>query len=69
LSQATDTQSAQQGAVTQAQNLRQQESGVSLDAQAVQLVQFQQAYSANSRFVSVIDTITSDIIQMMGAAG
>jgi flagellar hook-associated protein 1 FlgK len=68
LSQETDSQTAQQAAVTQAQNLRQQESGVNINEQAVQLVQFQQTYAANSRFVSVIDTIANDIIQMVGTA-
>jgi flagellar hook-associated protein 1 FlgK len=65
LNQATDQQTAQQSAVAQAENLRQQASGVNLDQEAVSLVQFQKAYDANSRFVTVIDTITSDLINMV----
>ncbi len=65
LNQATDQQTAQQSALAQAQNLRQQASGVNLDQEAVNMVQFQKAYDANSRFVEVIDTITSDIINMI----
>jgi flagellar hook-associated protein 1 len=66
LNQATDQQTAQQSAVAQAENLRQQASGVNLDQEAVNMVQFQKAYDANSRFVTVIDTITADIINMIG---
>ncbi len=65
LNQATNNQTAQQSAVAQAENLRQQASGVNLDQEAVSLVQFQKAYDANSRFVTVIDTITSDLINMI----
>jgi flagellar hook-associated protein 1 len=66
LNQATDQQTAQQSALAQAENLRQQASGVNLDQEAVNMVQFQKAYDANSRFVTVIDTITADIINMIG---
>jgi flagellar hook-associated protein 1 len=65
LNQAADQQTAQQSAVAQAENLRQQASGVNLDQEAVSLVQFQKAYDANSRFVTVIDTLTSDLINMV----
>jgi flagellar hook-associated protein 1 len=65
LNQATDQQTAQQSAVAQAENLRQQASGVNLDQEAVNMVQFQKAYDANSRFVTVIDTIASDLINMI----
>jgi flagellar hook-associated protein 1 FlgK len=68
LTQATDTQSAQQTAVAQAQNLRQQASGVDLNEEAATLVQFQNAYQANSRFITVIDNITSDLINMINTA-
>jgi flagellar hook-associated protein 1 len=67
LNSATDQQTAQTSAVAQAQSLRQQASGVNLDQEAVSLVQFQRAYDANSRFVTVIDQITGDLINMVGA--
>ncbi len=66
LNQATDQQTAQQSAVAQADNLRQQTSGVNLDQEAVGLVQFQRAYDANSRFITVIDQITSDLMNLVG---
>ena len=50
--------------MAQAQNLVQQASGVNLDQEAVNLVEFQRAYDANSHFVTVLDQITSDIILM-----
>jgi flagellar hook-associated protein 1 FlgK len=68
LNAATGQQTAQQSAVAQSENLRQQSSGVNLDQEAINLVQFQRAYDANSRFVSVIDQITSDLINMIPAA-
>ena len=65
LSAATNQQQVSQSALAQAQNLRQQQSGVSLDAEAVNLVAFQRAYEANSKLVSVLDQITLDTINMM----
>jgi flagellar hook-associated protein 1 FlgK len=65
LNEATNSQTDQQAAAAQAQNLRQQASGVNLDQEAVNLVQFQKAYEANSRFVTVIDTLASDLINMV----
>jgi flagellar hook-associated protein 1 len=65
LNEATNRQTDQQSAVAQAENLRQQASGVNLDQEAVSLVQFQKAYEANSRFVTVIDTLASDLINMI----
>jgi len=65
LSEATDQQQVQQSAVAQAQNLRQQASGVDLDQEAMTLVQFQQAYEANSRLISVLDQLTADVINIL----
>ncbi|HUB82920.1 MAG TPA: flagellar hook-associated protein FlgK [Bryobacteraceae bacterium] len=55
----------QQAAVTQAQNVRQQISGVSLDQEATILIQFQQAYEANSKLVNVLDQLTEDTLNML----
>jgi len=68
LNNATNQQTVQQSAVAQAQNLRQQTSGVSLDEEATILVQFQRAYDANSRLISVLDQITLDAINILGPA-
>jgi len=65
LNNASNQQTVQQSAVAQAQNLRQQTSGVSLDEEATILVQFQRAYDANSRLISVLDQITLDAINIL----
>jgi len=65
LDTANNDLTVQQSAVAQAQNQRQQSEGVNLDQQAALLLQVQQAYDANSKFLSVLDEITSDVIQMM----
>ncbi len=68
LQNATDEQAVQQSAVAQAQNLRQQASGVDLDQEAISLVEFQRAYEANSRLVTILDQITEDAINMIPTA-
>jgi flagellar hook-associated protein 1 FlgK len=65
LNDATNNQQVQQSALAQAQNLRQQVSGVSLDAEAAVLLQFQQAYEANSKLITVLDQLSEDIINML----
>lgn len=65
LNDATNQQQVQQSAVAQARNLRQQTSGVSLDEEATILVQFQRAYDANSRLITVLDQVTEDAINIL----
>ena len=65
LSAATNEQQVQQGAVAQAKNLREQISGVDYNQEAITLIEFQRAYDANSRLISVLDQITSDAINMI----
>jgi len=65
LAAATDRQSIQQQVVTQAQSLRQQISGVSLDEQAAELVEFQRAYQANAQLFSVLDSLTETAVNMV----
>jgi flagellar hook-associated protein FlgK len=40
---------------------------VSLDAEATILIQFQQAYEACSKLVTVLDQLSDDTINMMSA--
>ena len=61
-SDASQTKDSQTDLLSQAENLRSQVSGISLDDQATQLLQFQQAYAASSKLVSVIDQMTSDLL-------
>lgn len=65
LQAAQDGQQVQQSLVAQARNLRDQTSGVSLDAEAMTLVEFQRAYQATSRFISVLDQLTLDTVNIL----
>jgi flagellar hook-associated protein 1 FlgK len=65
LSAATSQQTTQQATLAQAQNLRQQSSGVSLDQEAMTLIEFQRAYEACSKMVTTLDQITEDTIDMV----
>ena len=65
---ATNDQQTQQQIVTQAENLRDQVSAVSLDAQAVQLQQFQQSYQAVAKLINVLDSIAQTTINMVPTA-
>ena len=69
--QTSDAQSklqVQQQTVAQAQSLRSQISGVSLNEEAARLVEFQNAYQATARTVNVLDTLTQDTINMLPQA-
>ncbi len=66
LSDATGQLQVQQSTVAQAQNLRQQISGVSLDEEAMVMIQFQRAYEANSKLITVLDQLTQDTINILG---
>jgi len=67
LNDANNNLQVQQSALAQAQNLRQQVSGVSLDAEAAVLLQFQQAYEANSKLITILDQLSEDTINMLVA--
>jgi flagellar hook-associated protein 1 FlgK len=65
LQAAQSGQRVQQSLVAQAKNQRQQLSGVSLDEEAMTLVEFQRAYEANSRLISVLDQLTLDTLNIL----
>ena len=65
LNDATNSQQVQQSLLAQAKDLRQQYSGVSLDEEATILIQFQRAYQANSRFITVLDQLTQSAIDLL----
>lgn len=58
----------QQQVLAQARNQRSQASGVSLDEEAANLVEFQRAYQATSRVVNILDQLTQDTINMLPLA-
>jgi flagellar hook-associated protein 1 FlgK len=64
-STASAAQQAQSQVLTQAQNLRAQTSGVSLNDQAALLLQYQQNYQAASQVISTVNTLTQDLLTVM----
>lgn len=65
ISKAQANQKTQQGLVTQAQDLRQQTSGVSLDSEAIKILEFQRSYQAVSKVVTILDQLTQTVIGMI----
>jgi flagellar hook-associated protein 1 FlgK len=65
LDEANGRLTVQQLAITQAKNLRQQISGVSLDEEATILIQFQRAYEANSRLIGVLNQLTEETLNIL----
>jgi flagellar hook-associated protein 1 FlgK len=65
LNDATNNKDVQQSLLNQAKDLRQQYQGVSLDEEATILMQFQRAYQANSKFLSVLDQLTQSAIDIL----
>ncbi len=65
ISDAQSNQSTQQQLVTQTQDLRQQSSGVSLDAEAIKILEFQRSYQAVSKMVTILDNLTQTVVNMI----
>jgi flagellar hook-associated protein 1 FlgK len=65
LNDATNYQNVQQSLLSQAKDLRQRYQGVSLDEEATILMQFQRAYQATSKFLTVLDQLTQLAIDIM----
>lgn len=57
ISDARDQQQTSQNLLTQAHNLRAQTSGVSLDAEAANLITYQSAYQASAKMFSILNTL------------
>ena len=58
----------QNSVLTQLQNERDSVSGVSLDEEAIDLVRFQRAYQAATKFISTIDQLTGELIATFGVS-
>jgi flagellar hook-associated protein 1 len=65
LANASSNSSLYTQSVAQAQNLQTQLSGVSLDTEATNLIQFQKGYDASAKLVTVLDQITQSTIEML----
>lgn len=68
LSSATAGQTAQQNALTQTESLRQSISGVNLNTEAANLLQLQNSYEAASKMISVINNLTTTVLNLIGNA-
>ncbi|MFN7994691.1 MAG: flagellar hook-associated protein FlgK [Bryobacteraceae bacterium] len=65
VNQAQNDQDLTTQTLAQARSSRQSVSGVSLDAEAITILQFQQAYQAAAKLVSTLDNLTQTIINMI----
>jgi len=65
LSDATNNLDVHNSLLSQAKDLRQQYQGVSLDEEATTLMQFQRAYEATSKFITVLDNLSDEAINML----
>jgi len=68
ISTAQNNQTTGQSMVTQAENIRQQSSGVDLNQEAVTVMQFQRAYDAAAKMVNVLDQLMQDVVNMIPTA-
>ncbi|MFN0171830.1 MAG: flagellar hook-associated protein FlgK [Bryobacteraceae bacterium] len=65
LTGATHDREVSESLLVQARELRQQESGVSLDEEAARLLELQRAYQATARLFTVLDSLTETTINML----
>jgi flagellar hook-associated protein 1 FlgK len=63
---ARQEQQSREGIVRQMENLRDSVSGVSLDEEALKLMQFQRAYEANARVFRAVDETLMTLMNMVG---
>jgi flagellar hook-associated protein 1 FlgK len=66
VSTATDNQATKQALLGQAQSLRQQISGVSLDEEAQYMMEYQRSYQAISKMLGIVNSMTDTLMNMMG---
>ena len=62
---AQEDQTTNEQLLLQAQALRQEVSGVSLDEEAIRLIEFQRAYQASARLVTVVSELTEETINLL----
>jgi flagellar hook-associated protein 1 FlgK len=63
---AKTTGDNQQSVLNQLMSQRNAESGVSLNEEAINLIKFQRAYQASSRFVTVLNSLSAEILNFVG---
>jgi flagellar hook-associated protein 1 FlgK len=65
LSNAENDQTTAESLTSQAETLRSDIQGVSLDKEAMNLLEYQRSYDATSQFVKVINQLTQDVIGLL----
>ncbi len=65
ISNARDDSSTDQQLLTQAQTLRSQLSGVSLDHEATNLIALQRAYQATAKMLTILNDLTQTVINII----
>ena len=63
--QAQGRLTTQQQILLEAQNIRDSFSGVSLDEEAARLLEFQRAYEATARVITVLDSLAGEVINLL----
>jgi flagellar hook-associated protein 1 FlgK len=66
VSSATNSQATQESLLNQAQSQRQQISGVNLDEEAENLLEYQRSYEAISKMITTINSITDTLMNAVG---
>ena len=62
---ARDDQRTEEQLLSQARSLRQQIAGVDLNEEAARLIEFQRAYQASARLISVLDDLADTVINLL----
>jgi flagellar hook-associated protein 1 FlgK len=65
LQQASSGLDLQKQLVAQSRSLREEISGVSLDEEAVYMLEFQRAYQATARLITVLDELTETTVNLI----
>ena len=65
LSSAQNNENTTQSLLSQAQSLRQQVSGVSLDQEAENMLEYNRSFDAISKMIGVLNTLTLDIVNLL----
>ncbi len=65
LASAQNNSTTDQSLLSQSQSLRQQISGVSLDTEAVNLMQYERSYDAISKMIGVLTSLTLDVVNLL----
>jgi flagellar hook-associated protein 1 len=64
---AEDAKTTQNDILEQLKNQRDTSFGVNMDEEAVNLVKYQKAYQASSRYANVLNTLSDEVLQILGS--